>query len=114
MGLTAKLITPIASNTPDLIRETACNGGPLNSGSTAAPLKTTVATMMHIDTSAIDQHRYFGERQEDIPNPDDFDSLTISRCKLNGNDTASVQTTMMNLLSTSRRRPACSAKTGKR
>jgi len=64
LGLTAKLITPIASNTPDLMRETACNGGPLNSGSTAAPLKTTVATMMHIDTSAVHQHRSFGEREE--------------------------------------------------
>jgi hypothetical protein len=52
---TAKLITPIASNTPERIKETACNGGPLNSGSTAAPLSTTVVTMIHIDTRAIGQ-----------------------------------------------------------
>jgi hypothetical protein len=56
-GHTAKLITPIASNTPDRIRETACNGGPLNSGSTAAPRRTTVVTIMHIDTRAINQLR---------------------------------------------------------
>jgi hypothetical protein len=54
-GHTAKLITPIASNTPDRMRETACNGGPLNSGSTAAPLSTTVVTIIHIDTRAIGQ-----------------------------------------------------------
>jgi hypothetical protein len=48
-------MTPIASNTPDRIRETACKGGPLNSGSTAAPRKTTVVTMIHIDIRAARQ-----------------------------------------------------------
>ena len=56
-GHTAKLITPIASKTPERIKETACNGGPLNSGSTAAPLSTTVVTMIHIETRAIGQLR---------------------------------------------------------
>lgn len=54
---TAKLITPIASKTPERIKETACNGGPLNSGSTAAPLRTTVVTIIHIETRAIGQLR---------------------------------------------------------
>jgi hypothetical protein len=56
-------MTPIASNTPDRIRETACNGGPLNSGSTAAPRRTTVVTMIHIDIRAT--------RQLSLPNKDE-------------------------------------------
>jgi hypothetical protein len=50
--LTAKLITPIAENTPGRTNEKTCFASPLSAGSTATPRSTTDVTMIPIDTSA--------------------------------------------------------------
>jgi len=96
--LTANEITPIAWNTPGFINENTSRELPRNAGSTAAPLKITEDTMTIIETSA---------------KVEDLESLTISRCKLRGNETATVTRKMTIRLSTSRRRTGWEAREGK-
>jgi hypothetical protein len=50
--LTAKLITPIASNTLECITEKTFSSDPLNEGSTVGPRTRTLKTMMNIETNA--------------------------------------------------------------
>jgi hypothetical protein len=93
--------------------ESASMGSPLRLGSTATPRNTTAETITIIEIKA-DQscQRHAKSKQGHIPKLDDLDNLTISRCKLKGNDTAIVQRNMTNFRSTRRRSTACSARAG--